>query len=85
MLLVGVTPLHGLYAALAALPWCEPGQPDVPLLCAPVPFLHAQLCPLRLVVSPWLGAVGCECVGPGGRWGCWGGGWKAVGTGLHAE
>lgn len=58
LLLVGVTPLHGLYAALAALPWCEPGQPDVPLLCAPVPFLHAQLCPLRLLVSPGFGGGG---------------------------
>jgi hypothetical protein len=51
LLLVGVQHVHGLYAALQALPWCEPGQPDVPLLSAPVPFLHAQLCPLRLAVS----------------------------------
>lgn len=51
LLLVGVQHVHALYAALLALPWCEPGQPDVPLLSAPVPFLHAQLCPLRLVVS----------------------------------
>lgn len=51
LLLVGVQHVHALYAALLALPWCEPGQPDVPLLSAPVPFLHAQLCPLLLVVS----------------------------------
>jgi hypothetical protein len=51
LLLVGSQHVHALYAALLALPWCEPGQPDVPLLSAPVPFLHAQLCPLRLVVS----------------------------------
>jgi hypothetical protein len=51
LLLVGAQHVHALYAALVALPWCEPGQPDVPLLSAPVPFLHAQLCPLRLVVS----------------------------------
>jgi hypothetical protein len=72
LLLVGVQHVHALYAALLALPWCEPGQPDVPLLSAPVPFLHAQLCPLRLVVS-------CLCMeqqqpaccfGCEGAWGC---------------
>lgn len=52
-MLLGSLQVHSLYAALLALPWCEAGQPDVPLLCAPVQFLHAQLCPLRLVVSLW--------------------------------
>lgn len=63
LLLVGVQHVHGLYAALLALPWCEPGQPDVPLLSAPVPFLHAQLCPLRLVVSVLKSLSVGVCVG----------------------
>jgi hypothetical protein len=49
-MLCGAMAVHGLYAALLALPWCGPEQPDVPLLSAPVPFMHAQLCSLRLEV-----------------------------------
>lgn len=51
LMLCGALQVHGLYAALLALPCCGPDQPDVPLLSAPVPFLHAQLCTLRLEVS----------------------------------
>jgi hypothetical protein len=51
VLLAGALPVHGLYAALAALPWCGgPEQPDVPLLAAPVPFPHAALVQLRFEV-----------------------------------
>lgn len=42
--------MHGLYAALLALPWCGAEQPDVPLLLAPTQFLHSAVCPLRLEV-----------------------------------
>lgn len=57
LLLAGAAQVHGLYAALLALPWCTPGMPDVPLLSAPVAFLHAQLCPLRLEVGGVEGAA----------------------------
>jgi hypothetical protein len=85
LLLVGVQHVHGLYAALQALPWCEPGQPDVPLLSAPVPFLHAQLCPLRLAVS-WAGTRGGNTTGEKGGWIARSGGFgAALGTLVGTE
>jgi hypothetical protein len=50
LLVVGAQQVHGLYAALLALPWCGAEQPDVPLLLAPTQFMHAVACPLRLEV-----------------------------------
>jgi hypothetical protein len=50
LLVVGAQQVHGLYAALLALPWCGAEQPDVPLLLAPTQFMHAVVCPLRLEV-----------------------------------
>eukprot|EP00879_Flechtneria_rotunda_P018396 GHRR01019297.1.p1 GENE.GHRR01019297.1~~GHRR01019297.1.p1 ORF type:complete len:376 (+),score=176.45 GHRR01019297.1:139-1128(+) len=50
LLLSGTMQVHGLYAALLNLPWCAAEQPDVPVLTAPVQFVHAQLCQLRLQV-----------------------------------
>jgi hypothetical protein len=50
LLVVGAQQVHGLYAALLALPWCGAEQPDVPLLLAPAQFMNAVMCPLRLEV-----------------------------------
>lgn len=54
--------VHGLFAALLTLPWCQQDQPDVPLLLAPVHFENAALVKLKLEVSdttkqqkPWPG------------------------------
>ncbi|KAF6255628.1 hypothetical protein COO60DRAFT_196463 [Scenedesmus sp. NREL 46B-D3] len=52
LLVTGAQQVHGLYAALLALPWCGAEQPDVPQLLAPTQFLHAVVCPLRLEVLP---------------------------------
>lgn len=51
LLVFGALQVHGLYAALQALPWCAQEQPDVPLLAAPVQCMHFTLSPLRLEVS----------------------------------